>query len=95
MIPNPPSARHLSSERRIESPQVRGQTIGDYVLQGQIGQGAFGIIHRCRSLKDNSTYVVKEIKIGVDGGGKNVSLKEAILMQKIKHRHIVKYHDCL
>ena len=51
--------------------------MGDYVFQGQIGQGAFGVIHRCRSLIDNSTYVIKEIHINLDGSGYNESLKEA------------------
>lgn len=45
-----------------------------------IGEGAFGVINKVRSIKDNNTYVMKTIKIGFDGGGKNKSLAEARLM---------------
>ena len=77
----------------VDSPQLKCRQVGDYLFQGQIGQGAFGVIHRCRSSIDNATYVIKEIKIGLDGSGKNESLLEAQLLQKIHHKNIVRYHD--
>ena len=76
-----------------DSPELKQKHVGDYLFQGKIGEGAFGVIHRCRSLIDNATYVIKEIKIGVDGSGKNESLLEAKLLQKIHHKNIVRYHD--
>ena len=78
---------------QISNHNTADSVIGNYEIQGKIGEGSFGIINKCRSLKDNGTYVMKSIKIGFDGGGKNKSLAEARLMQKIRHRNIVRYHD--
>ena len=69
-----------------ESSRQQSRKVGDYIFQGKIGEGAFGVIHRCRSLIDNGTYVIKEIKIGRDGSGKNETLMEAQLLQKIQHK---------
>lgn len=55
--------------------------------------GAYGVIYRCRCTVDNATYVIKEIQTNLDGGGQNVSLQEARMMQNIKHRNIVKYYN--
>ena len=37
---------------------------------------------------------MKKIKLGFDGGGHNISVNEAQLLQKIKHRNVVRYVDC-
>jgi len=68
--------------------------IGNYVIQAKIGEGSYGTIHRCRSLTDNSTYVLKKIKMGIDGSGERcTSLSEAKLMQRIRHKNIVRFVD--
>jgi serine/threonine protein kinase len=82
-----------TNKEYTDSSQLKVRQVGDYLFQGKIGEGAFGVIHRCRSLIDNATYVIKEIKIGLDGSGKNESLLEAQLLQKIRHKNIVRYHD--
>ena len=38
------------------------QLIGNYILQGKLGEGSFGLVHKCRSCKDNQTYVIKKTK---------------------------------
>jgi serine/threonine protein kinase len=63
------------------------------VLQGKVGEGAFGLVQKCRSCLDNQTYVIKKTKTSVDGGGSISNLNEATLMMKLKHRNIVKYVD--
>ena len=85
----------ISYNRRDDvSSLAKGEkVVGSFILQQEIGQGAFGTIFRSRSTKDNATYAIKEIPIGMDGAGNNISMAEARMMQKIWHRNIVKYHD--
>ena len=35
--------------------------IGQYSVQGKIGQGGFGTVYRVQSKVDNNAYVMKEV----------------------------------
>lgn len=44
-------------------------------------------------MKNNATYVVKEILVDTDGSGRANCLDEVKIMQKIKHPNVVRYID--
>ena len=76
-------------QQRDDSLKQRERIVGGYTLQTRLGSGAFGEIYKCRSTIDNATYGIKEIQIGIDGGGNIQSITEARLMQRVKHKNIV------
>jgi serine/threonine protein kinase len=81
---------------RFEEKSTRSsgeKVIGNYALQGKLGEGSFGTVHKCRSLLDNQTYVIKQVKSEFDGGGSLANANEAGLMKNLRHKNIVRYVD--
>jgi hypothetical protein len=64
--------------------------LGNYIIQGKIGQGAYGIIYRVQSRSDNCTYVAKEIKF-TDSNNLREAQHECQLMKELKHRYVTQY----
>lgn len=82
---------------RLESQEMKtkesSQAVGNYLVQNKIGEGAYGSIFKCRSLIDSATYVIKQVKISIDGGGVNESMNEVAIIKRLRHKNIVRYVD--
>ena len=66
---------HVHSSKPVINLADQESIVGNYIMQAQIGEGSFGTIHRCRSIVDNTQYVIKKIRMGIDGSGtRNTSL---------------------
>ena len=73
-----------------------GLRVGDYMLEKQIGKGAFASVHKARNLKTGDLYAVK--RVDKKEYMKNSYLKsllaiEVQIMSTIKHPNILHLHQ--
>ena len=70
------------------------ESIRDYKIINQLGQGSFGTAYKVMNIKNKKYYVLK--KIFLDQAKKEEKeqiTKEAIILSKIKNDHVVKYFN--
>lgn len=78
----------------MSSPQV-GQKLGSFRLVSELGAGAMGIVYRAvNETKDNRPAAVKVIlgDQGLKGKGFERFIREAKILEKFRHKNIVKYY---
>ena len=60
----------------------------------KLGQGSFGVVYKVRRKKDRQIYVLKQIDFSRMGRAqRNESLRETLLMNKLRHQYIVEFVD--
>ena len=60
----------------------------------KLGQGSFGVVWKVKRKKDRAIYVLKQIDFSRMGRAqRQESLKEALLMNKLRHQYIVEFVD--
>ncbi|KAG1656956.1 hypothetical protein FOA52_004342 [Chlamydomonas sp. UWO 241] len=67
--------------------------VADYVLDGVIGQGQFGVAHKSRNIKDGKQYCIKKIN-SIAKDDQASTLKEAQLLSTLEHPNIIRYKEC-
>jgi serine/threonine-protein kinase len=84
-----------TSLRAALHPDIKGQTIGRYVIQEQIGQGGMGVVYKALHRDLNRLFALKILKAGDLTEFDTVKRfqREARLAAKLKHPNIVSVHD--
>ncbi len=78
----------------MSSPQV-GQKLGSFRLVSELGAGAMGIVYKAvNETKENRPAAVKVIlgDQGLKGKGFERFIREAKILEKFRHKNIVKYY---
>lgn len=66
--------------------------IGHFLLTRTLGRGAFGTVYEAYDTQYGGTYAIKRVSlIGVSGAEKEIMHREIQLLQRLRHRHVVKY----
>lgn len=69
-----------------------GESFEDYKIIKELGKGSQGIIFKVHSLKNNKIYVMKKINLKkMNPQQQKDSLKEAQILKRVKHPHIITY----
>jgi len=70
-----------------------GQQLSDFKVVAELGRGAYGVIKKVVSYIDRKEYVMKKITMAYTNPNKQqAALKEADILKKVEHFHIIKYH---
>lgn len=75
-----------------------GKAIGNYVVEGMLGNGQYGEVFLVRSNKDNLQYAIKCIKkskIDSNPKLKNLLQSEVGIMNKINHQNVMHLYEFL
>ena len=68
-------------------------TLSDYIIQGEIGRGSFGVVFKAINRRDQRIYVVKRIQMGAMSlKHQKEALFEVQILKTIDHPHIIKYY---
>jgi serine/threonine protein kinase len=85
------------SVRSPASPRTREtrQTIGDYEILGELGQGSMAIVFRARHVHNGRTVALKRLReaVCVDPDRHRRFFTEARAMARLRHPHIVQVFD--
>lgn len=67
--------------------------LSNYILEGEIGRGSFGIVYRVTNIKNQRTYVMKKISIThLSPKHQREALHEVEILKTLDHPHIIKYY---
>jgi NIMA (never in mitosis gene a)-related kinase len=67
--------------------------LSDYVIQGEIGRGSFGVVYKAINRRDQRIYVVKRIHMGAMSiKNQKEALFEVQILKTIDHPNIIKYY---
>ncbi len=80
-----------------ESLRSQPQPIDDYLLVRELGRGTMGVVYLAICRRDNTRVAVKTLATPLDAPDVEVNvarfLREAEILRKLEHPHIVRYHD--
>jgi len=63
-----------------------------FTFQEEIGNGGFGVVHRCKEIKTGNVYAAKFIPIrNIDD--KTIIRKEIDIMNHLHHNKLINLHD--
>ena len=66
-----------------------------FVIESEIGSGAFGSVLKCTSLLDQKSYAVKKIILNEnDTEESQKMMREVELLSKVNHENVVRYFTC-
>ncbi len=69
--------------------------LDDFVIEGEIGRGAMGVVHRARDRRLNRTVALKVLsQSGADADARRRWLREARAASCIRHPNVVSLYDC-
>ena len=69
-------------------------SISDYIIEKQLGKGAFGSVSKVRKKSDNKIYALKNVKIGkLSQKEKESALNEIRLLYSLNNPNIIYYYD--
>ena len=70
-----------------------GENITDFQIKSQLGIGAYGVVYKVISLKNNQEYVLKKIIIkNMKQKHQKEAIKEVQILRKVNHPNIIKYY---
>ncbi|PHH62171.1 hypothetical protein CDD81_7365 [Ophiocordyceps australis] len=79
---------------RVKSSFRGCSRISDYELQGKLGEGTFGEVHRARSRKTGALVALKKIIMHHEKDGFPITaLREIKLLKLLSHRNILRLED--
>ncbi|MEM1067315.1 MAG: protein kinase [Planctomycetota bacterium] len=84
-----------SKSKRIESPTLVGQTIGDYRFDAELGRGGMGVVYKAHHLKLRRDVAIKMI-LGVaasDPVARERFETEARAVASLKHPNVVQLYE--
>ncbi|KAH6892077.1 kinase-like domain-containing protein [Thelonectria olida] len=68
--------------------------ISDYELQGKLGEGTFGEVHRARSRKTGASYALKKIIMHHEKDGFPITaLREIKILKLLSHKNVLRLED--
>ena len=72
-----------------------GKSVGDYVLERELGRGQFGVVFRCRHRPSNEIYALKMIlKQMITTPNQKANLKtEVTIMHQVRHPNVMHLYD--
>ncbi len=75
--------------------RIPGSTLGPYVIEAELGRGAFGIVARARPRAGGAPVAIKALLAGADAtvSQRRRFEREALLGEAIAHDHVVKVVD--
>lgn len=66
-----------------------------YVVDKQIGKGAFGIAYTCTHKVDQTVCVLKKVRLTKQKPKeRQATLRELLILSSVKHRNILEFKDC-
>ena len=69
-------------------------SISDYIIEKQLGKGAFGSVSKVRKISDGKIYALKNVKIGkLSQKEKESALNEVRLLYSLNNPNIIFYYD--
>jgi serine/threonine protein kinase len=70
-------------------------TLDDFVVLAELGRGAFGRVSRVQRKADGRQYALKSISLrGRSRREIKDALNEALLLSRLSHPNVVRYHEC-
>ncbi|KAJ4328027.1 serine/threonine protein kinase, CMGC, CDC2/CDK sub [Fusarium piperis] len=93
--PNGTSPRTFALNHSRPRSSFKGcSRISDYELQGKLGEGTFGEVHRARSRKTGALVALKKIIMHHEKDGFPITaLREIKLLKLLSHKNILKLED--
>ncbi|EGX92493.1 serine/threonine-protein kinase BUR1 [Cordyceps militaris CM01] len=93
--PNGVSPRSFAITHQRPKMSFRGcSRIGDYELQGKLGEGTFGEVHRARSKKTGAIVALKKIIMHNEKDGFPITaLREIKLLKLLNHVNVLRLED--
>ena len=84
----------MSSSPPVEDPLV-GQTVGGYVVEYPLGEGAMGLVYRVRHPLLDRHFAIKVLKpeVAADATSSSNFVREAQTLSKLKHPSIIDIVD--
>ncbi|VDM24202.1 unnamed protein product, partial [Hydatigera taeniaeformis] len=68
--------------------------LSDYLRQGKIGEGTYGVVYKCLDRKSGQLKAMKRIKLeNSDQGIPSTALREIALLRELNHPNIVTLED--
>ncbi len=64
-----------------------------YEILGIVGEGAYGVVYKCRDKYTNEIVAIKKFKEIHDDIVKKTMKRELKVLQKLKHENIVEFKD--
>ncbi len=69
-----------------------GDSYDDYKILKELGKGSQGVIYKVQSLTNHQVYVMKKINLKqMTPQDQKEALKEAQILKRVKHPHIITY----
>ena len=69
--------------------------MSDFVVEGEIAKGSFGVVMRCIRLSDNRQFAIKQVEMkGMNKAEREECIDEARVMSTLDSPYVVRYFDC-
>ena len=88
---------HANTEQNFYKPRIKeeveiGDSYDDYKILKELGKGSQGVIYKVQSLRNHQIYVMKKINLKqMSSQDQKEALKEAQILKRVKHPHIITY----
>jgi NIMA (never in mitosis gene a)-related kinase len=70
-----------------------GNRVNEFEFLNELGRGSYGIVYKVKSKIDNNIYVIKKLNLThMNEKSQQESWKEALILKKLNHKHIITYH---
>lgn len=89
----PPATGAVASAN--ESPAAGAVLLGRYELGGLLGRGASAKVYQARDLLTGRSVAIKSFPNPRGGGGAAAIEREAAILRRLRHRHVVRLHEIL
>jgi serine/threonine protein kinase len=78
----------------VDLKEDAGRIAACYQIQGNIGKGAFGIIHKAIRRADGESVVIKEINLdALNEDERQAAVREGSTLSRFHHNNIIRYHE--
>ena len=70
-------------------------SMSDFLVEGEIAKGSFGVVMRCIRLSDNRQFAIKQVEMkGMNKAEREECIDEARVMSTLDSPYVVRYFDC-
>lgn len=68
-------------------------SLSDYIIQGEVGRGSFGVVYKAINQIDQRIYILKKIHMcALSPKRQSDALYEVQILKTLDHPHIIKYY---